>query len=140
MNSSAPDSVVQPRALRFNSNLSALTYDTTNVDLSDEPHFKWLNAQRTSYREEKYVNRDETSQAMEQGKNYRDRQKTSRIRSAIQQDSSLSSSARQIEVVTLNTQTTLRGRVGSQEEKQRLGEIAIKAGRLENVSNQIEVR
>ena len=134
-----PDSVVQPRALRFNSARNGLIYDTQNVDLDDEPRFKW-NATRTAYREEKYVNRDETSEAMEQGSNYRDRQSTSRILSAIRTDSRLSNSARQIHVTTLNAQTTLRGRVGSAAEKRILGEIAVKASRLENVSNQIEVR
>ena len=137
---SVPDSVVQPRALRFNAGRTGLTYDTSNVNLDDEPRFKWLNSRRTSYKEEQYVNRDKTSEAMDQGANFRDRQKTSRILSAIRTDSRLSASARNIQVVTQNAQTTLRGRVGSAAEKRILGEIAVQAGRLENVSNQIEVR
>ena len=139
-NGSAADSVVQPRALRFNPTTTALTYDTNNSNLADEPRFKWTNSQRTSYREEQYVNRDETRQSMEQGANFRDRQKTSRIQSAIRKNSFLSSSARQVRVVTLNAQTTLVGQVGSEEEKRRIGQIAIEAGRLENVSNLIQVR
>jgi osmotically-inducible protein OsmY len=42
--------------------------------------------------------------------------------------------------VTLNAQTTLRGHVNTIEGKRRIGEIAMKAGRPENVSNQLQVR
>lgn len=70
----------------------------------------------------------------------RDRQKTDRITQAIQAHSSLSSRARHIKVVTLNSQTTLDGRVSRAEDKSRIGEIAAAAGRPENVSNLLEVR
>ena len=58
----------------------------------------------------------------------------------IQADPTLSTTAKEIEVVTLNAQTTLRGHVNSVEGKQRIGEIAAKSGRAENVSNLLEVR
>jgi hypothetical protein len=40
----------------------------------------------------------------------------------------------------MNAQTTLRGHVNSIEGKYKIGEIAKKAGRPENVSNLLEVR
>jgi osmotically-inducible protein OsmY len=78
--------------------------------------------------------------AMDQGANFRDEQKTLRIQQAIQADPSLSANAKNIEVVTMNAQTTLRGHVNSIEGKYKIGEIAKKAGRPENVSNLLEVR
>lgn len=151
-------STIQPRALRFNSARNGLVLDNSLAELADEPHFKWLNGSRTSYKEEPYVNRDvlegnnnrigETGQkrtnrtgaSMEQGQNFRDQEKTSHIKQAIAADSSLSASARNVEVVTLNAQTTLRGRVSRAADKQRIGEIAANAGRPENVSNLIIVK
>ena len=153
-----PLSTIQARALRFNAARNGLVLDNSLAELADEPHFKWLNASRTSYKEEPYVNRDvaegdnnrlgETGQPrtnrtgapMEQGQNYRDKEKTSRIQRAIQADPSLSASARNVQVVTLNAQTTLRGHVSRAADKQRIGEIAASAGRPENVSNLVEVR
>jgi sporulation protein YlmC with PRC-barrel domain len=154
----SPLSTIQPRALRFNSARNGLVLDNSLAELADEPHFKWLNASRTSYKEESYVNRDvaegndnrlgETGQQrtnrtgapMEQGQSYRDKQKTRSIQRAIQADSSLSASARNVQVVTLNAQTTLRGHVSRAADRQRIGEIAANAGRPENVSNLVEVR
>ena len=153
-----PLSTIQPRALRFNPARNGLVLDNSLAELADEPHFKWLNGSRTSYKEEPYVNRDvlngnnnrigETGQKrtnrtgapMEQGQNFRDEQKTSAIKQAIMADSSLSASARDVQVVTLNAQTTLRGHVGRAADKQRIGQIAANAGRPENVSNLVEVR
>ena len=77
---------------------------------------------------------------MAQGQNFRDEQKTSRILQAIQADPALSANAKNVEVVTLNAQTTLRGHVNTAEGKRKIGEIAAKAGRPENVSNLLEVR
>ena len=132
--------------------------DDTKADVAGEPRFRWLNRSRTSYQEEQYVNRDveadkglhskQNAQAgkvrnatpMEQGENFRDEQKTARIKQAIQADPSLSANAKNVEVVTHNAQTTLRGHVNSAEGKRRIGEIAAKAGRAENVSNLLEVR
>ena len=71
-----------------------------------------------------------------QGANFRDVQKTGKINQGVQS----TSNANNVQVTTLNAQTTLRGRVNSVAEKDKIGEIARQAGRPENVSNQIEVR
>jgi osmotically-inducible protein OsmY len=112
----------------------------------------------TAFEQESYVNRaveadhsvhsKQNSQSglvdsallMEQGKNFQDEEKTARIKQEIQADPTLSVTAKEIEVATLNGQTTLRGNVNTAEGKKRIGDIAAKEGRPENVSNFLEVR
>ena len=153
-----PRSVIQPRALRFNVANNGLILDESKAEFAGEPHFKWLDGGSTAFQQESYVNREVAADhgvhsrqnrrsglinsaiLMEQGKSFRDEQKTARINQAIQADPTLSATAKEIEVVTLNAQTTLRGHVNTPEGKRRIGDIAAKAGRPENVSNLLEVR
>jgi sporulation protein YlmC with PRC-barrel domain len=155
---SSSRSVIQARALKFNGAKDGLILDSSMAELAGEPHFRWVNGSKTGYQEEAYVNREveaddglhsrQSAQKgivkraipMEEGDSFRDEEKTARIKRAIQADASLSSNAKNVEVVTLNAQTTLRGHVNTIEGKQRIGAIAMKAGRSENVSNLIEVR
>jgi sporulation protein YlmC with PRC-barrel domain len=139
--------VVQARALRYTANKDALILDDTQVQLDGEPRFRWSDSSQTAYREEQYVNRagsvdGKTMRAagMEQGDDFRDRQKTALIRERLQSASGLSSSGRAVQVATLNAQTTLRGQVSTEAEKAQIGQIAKQAGRAENVSNLITVR
>ena len=154
----SPRSVIQSRALRFNPSKNALILDNSAAELAGQPHFKWLHGSQTAFEQESYVNRKveadvglhsrqnaqegivKSATPMEQGQNFRDEQKTGRILQAIQADPRLSANAKNVEVVTLNAQTTLRGHVNSAEGKRKIGEIAAKAGRPENVSNLLEVR
>ena len=154
----SPQSVIQARALKFNVANNGLILSDSQTELSGEPHFKWLDGGSTAFKQESYVNREveadhsvHSSQnrqsglvnsdlVMEQGKNFRDEQKTARIKQDIQADPILSATAKEIEVVTLNSQTTLRGNVNTAEGKNRIGDIAAKEGRPENVSNLPEVR
>ena len=154
----SPRSVIQPRALRFNPSNNALILDNSAVELAGQPHFKWSDANQTAFEQESYVNRKvgaddglhsrqnaqegivKTATPMKQGQNFRDEQKTSRILQAIQADPALSANAKHVEVVTLNAQTTLRGHVNTADGKRKIGEIAAKVGRPENVSNLLEVR
>ena len=154
----SPRSVIQSRALRFNPSRNALILDNSAVELAGQPHFKWVHGNQTAFQQESYVNRKvgaddglhsrqnaqegivKTATPMKQGQNFRDEQKTSRILQAIQADPALSANAKNVEVVTLNAQTTLRGHVNTAEGKRKIGEIAAKAGRPENVSNLLEVR
>lgn len=150
--------VVQPGALRFNESKNGLVLEERSHELAGEPRFRWLNGSRTAYQEEAYVNREveadkglhskqsvregivRKSIPMDEGESFRDEQKTARIKQAIQADSSLTAHCKNVEVVTLHSQTTLRGHVNSIESKQRIGAIAMQVGRPENVSNLIEVR
>jgi len=148
--------IIQPRSLTYNTAGSALVMDENYNDLAGEPNFKWLNA--TSFQQESYVNREVQAnrgrhsqqnanagivsgvRVMEQGEAFRDREKTAFIKQSIQADRGLSANAKNVEVVTLHSQITLRGHVNTVEDKRRIGEIAAKAGRPENVSNLLEVR
>jgi len=155
---SSARSVIQARALKFNGAKDGLILDSTMAELAGEPHFRWVNGSRTSYQEEAYVNREVKADKglhseqneqdgkvrnaipMEEGESYRDDEKTRRINTAIQADPTLSANAKNVEVVTLNAQTTLRGHVNTAADKERIGAIAMKAGRSANVSNLLEVR
>jgi sporulation protein YlmC with PRC-barrel domain len=150
--------MIQSRALKYNAGHSGFVLDNTKAEQAGEPRFKWLGGSLDSFQQESYVNREvQTNQsrnskqnvqkgnashvhAMEEGESFRDEQKTRLILQAIQADPNLSANAKNVEVVTLHAQTTLRGHVNTVEGKRRIGEIAMKAGRPENVSNQLQVR
>jgi len=151
-------SIIQARSLRYNAGKDAIVLDSTHAEIAGEPKFKWLNNSKTSFQQQSYVNREveaddglhsrqnarsgmiRKATPMEEGENFRDEQKTARIKQAIQADPSLSANAKNIEVVTFQAQTTLRGHVNTAEGKTRIGAIAAGAGRPENVSNLLEVR
>lgn len=139
---------------------SAAAYSDKNRVAAVMRHYglqPWFYLEGQSYREESFVNRklkadhgpdsrqnaeasiDSKATAMQQGANFRDVQKTNLIKQRIQADPRLSASVKNVLVITLNAQTTLRGHVNSHEERRKIGEIAMKAGRPENVSNQLEV-
>jgi sporulation protein YlmC with PRC-barrel domain len=150
--------IIQARALRYNASHNGLVLDKTFAQVKTEPHYKKMAGTRDSFEEEKFVNRKVQSDrglhskqnaqagivshatSMPQGANFRDVEKTSQINQAIQAHPRLSAHAKNIEVVTLNAQTTLRGHVTSLADKLEIGKIAAKAGRQENVSNLLEVR
>ena len=150
--------VIQAQALRFNDSATMLILNDSLVGLPDEPHFKWVSGARTAFQQESYVNRnvqtddgleaekngDPTSVnhsiAMESGDSFRDEKKTRLIRELIRTDSSLSANSVEVEVVTLNAQTTLRGHVHSEADRRKIGQLAEKHWRSENVSNLPEVR
>ena len=154
----SPRSSVQARALKFNSARDGLILDDNMAELAGEPHFKWTNDKKKSFKQEAYVNREveadnghhskqnakegivSKSTSIEKGQNYRDEEKTRTILALIQAEPKLSATAKDIEVVTLNGQTTLRGHVDRTADKKKIGEIAMKAGQPENVSNLLEVR
>ncbi|MFZ4766250.1 MAG: PRC-barrel domain-containing protein [Roseimicrobium sp.] len=151
-------SIIQARSLKYSAGKSALVLDSSHAEIAGEPRFNWLNSGKTSFEQQSYVNREveadkglhsqqneqsgmvSNAKSMEQGENFRDEQKNARINQAIQADPKLSANAKDIEVVTHNAQTTLRGHVNTAEDKARIGAIAAAAGRPENVSNLLEVR
>jgi sporulation protein YlmC with PRC-barrel domain len=149
--------ILQARALRYNAKNNGLILNESLKTLKGEPSLQWVGSSRQSFREESFVNRklkadhgrdstqnaeasiDSKTTAMQQGADFRDVQKTNLIKQRIQADPRLSAIAKNVLVITLNAQTTLRGHVNSDEERRKIGEIAMKAGRPENVSNQLEV-
>ena len=142
-NFATPRRVIAPRSLRFNAAKNGLILDQSLDAVEGKPRFQWLNGERTAFKQETYVNREveaDRGAQLAQGENFRDTQKTNRIKQAIQADPSLSASAKAVDVATLHARTTLRGTVTTAQEKQRIGQIAAKVGRGENISNLIEVR
>lgn len=151
-------SVIQARALKFNAARDGLLLDVSKQAFKEEPRFKWTYGTRGDFKQESFVNRavaandgvntQQNVQAgivgtytpLAQGSSFRDVDKTYRIYAAMRADASLSQTAQNVEVGTLNGQTTLRGNVNTAEGKRTIGAIAAAAGRPENVSNLLEVR
>jgi hyperosmotically inducible periplasmic protein len=75
---------------------------------------------------------------LDQGNRRSDVETTARIRSAIVENDRLSSSAKNVKIITRDGQVTLRGPVATEEEKQIIAEVAARSapGR---VTNQLEV-
>jgi hyperosmotically inducible protein len=85
-------------------------------------------------------NKDLGSPTADQQKmNPSDRAITQKIRKAVHDDSSLSTYAHNIKIITQNGKVTLRGPVRSEEEKNNLQEIAVAVAKPENVTNELEV-
>ncbi len=155
---STDKSVIQARALRFNAARNSLILDVSAQAFKDEPRFKWSGANKGDFNQEKYANtavadnegvntkqnvqegKASTYTPLAQGTSFRDVDKTHRIYADMRADPSLSEHAQNVEVGTLNGQTTLRGHVNTEAGKQTIGRIAARAGRPENVSNLLEVK
>lgn len=140
---SLPPRVLQARSLRYNRSKNGLIWDASYIDIADKPLFQWNGSDKKSFQQENFVNREEAAgspgKPLRQGSDARDRDKTARIRAAIQADPSLSGAAKNVEIATWHSLTTLRGNVPTSAIRQKIGEIAQNAGRPENVSNLIQV-
>jgi hyperosmotically inducible protein len=85
-------------------------------------------------------NKDQTPPTADQQKmNAADRAITQKIRKAIHQDTSLSTYAHNIKVITQDGKVTLRGPVRSEDEKSNLQAKAVAVAGEENVTNQLEI-
>jgi hyperosmotically inducible protein len=85
-------------------------------------------------------NKDQTSPTADQQKmNASDREITQKIRKAIHEDTSLSTYAHNIKIITQDGKVTLRGPVRSEEEKTNLEAKAVSVAGQGNVTNQLEV-
>jgi hyperosmotically inducible periplasmic protein len=85
-------------------------------------------------------NKDQTSPTADQQKiNPTDRAITQKIRKAVHGDTSLSSYAHNIKIITQDGKVTLRGPVRSEEEKSNLQAKAVAVAGEQNVTNQLEI-
>jgi osmotically-inducible protein OsmY len=85
-------------------------------------------------------NKDQTSPTADQQKmNPADRAISQKIRKAIHDDTSLSTYAHNIKIITQDGKVTLRGPVRSEEERNNLQAKAVAVAGAENVTNQLEV-
>ena len=156
-------SVIPPTALRFNSEHDRLRLDTTKEGLRDAPHFKsgeWPDfAQRDytagvyrAYKQDAYLGRDadnaarntrdrndRTLTAADQGNSAGDVTLTRDIRRGVVAIDGLSVNGKNVKIVTVNGQVTLRGPVGTAEEKVKIADIANRVAGAANVDNQLEV-
>lgn len=86
--------------------------------------------------------RDRDSMAktpMNQGESEADRTTTQRIRQAIMADTSLSTNAKNIKIITANGVVTLRGPVGSTSEKDAIAKKVKDLAGVNRVDNQLEI-
>jgi hyperosmotically inducible periplasmic protein len=85
-------------------------------------------------------NKDQTAPTADQQKvNPTDRVITQKIRKAVHDDTSLSTYAHNIKIITQDGKVTLRGPVRSEDEKNNLQAKAVTVAGQENVSNQLEI-
>ncbi len=82
---------------------------------------------------------DQTLTPLKQGNSKTDVATTAQIRKEIIADKNMSVNARNVKIITIDGQVTLRGPVKSAEEKRLLGEIAERSLHSGNVDNQLEV-
>ena len=86
------------------------------------------------------TNKDQIPPTADQQKmNSSDRPITQKIRKSIHQDTSLSTYAHNIKVITQDGKVTLRGPVRSEDEKSNLQAKAVAVAGAENVTNLIEI-
>ena len=85
-------------------------------------------------------NKDQTNPTADQQKiNPTDRAITQKIRKAVHDDTSLSTYAHNIKIISQNGKVTLRGPVRSEDEKSNLQAKAVAVAGRENVTNQLKV-
>jgi sporulation protein YlmC with PRC-barrel domain len=131
-------SIVPAMALSFNEKRDALLLDDTKEQYADEPRYVFTEAafgNAATSREEAYSG-PRTDVALEQGGSSRDINRTVQIYRGIR---AAGINNRHVEIGTLNGRVTLRGWAYSNDDRQRMGTIAIGASRLELVDNQITV-
>ena len=131
-------SIVPAMALSFNAKRDALLLDDTKPEYADEPRYIFTEAAygNESYSHQESYKGPRTNVALEQGGSYRDIDRTARIYQGIR---AARVNGRHVELGTLNGRVTLRGWAYSEDDKRRMGEIAIAASTLELVDNQIVV-
>lgn len=131
-------SIVPAVALDYNAKRDGLLLDDTKREFADEPRYIYTPAafgQAAYYHRESYTG-PKTYVALEQGGSYRDIDTTVLINREIR---AAKVNGRNVEVGTKDERVTLRGWVYTEEDKRRIGEIAIAAARVELVDNQITV-
>ena len=157
-------SMAPPAAFQFNPDHDNLRLDATKETLVNAPHFKssewpdssdttYYNSVYNAYHARPYYNADAVAgtelsrrhevnapNPLNQSNAKEDLERTRAIRKEIVSEKNLSLDAHNVKITTVNGRLTLRGTVNSDEEKQRIGEIAnkIEDGR-NTVDNQLEV-
>jgi len=82
---------------------------------------------------------DRTLTSEDQSEKKADRELTQKIRKAVVEDDSLSTSAHNVKIITVDGMVTLRGPVKSAEERNAVGAKALKIAGAGKVKNQLEI-
>lgn len=82
---------------------------------------------------------DKTLTPFDQSESEADRTLTQRVRQSIVGDDSLSTTAKNVKIITINGVVTLRGPVKSEEERSRIVAAAQQIAGKNNVQNQLEI-
>ncbi len=161
-------SAVPPAALRHTPDRDTLQLDASKEMLSASPHFKanqWPDFGQPgyagdvyrAYKVEPYFTSDATTDPDNTRINVRDRQDqnltplnqgsskadvatTAQIRKEILATKNMSVNAKNVKIITIDGQVTLRGPVNTAEEKRLIREIADRSAHTGDVDNQLEVR
>lgn len=131
-------SIVPAMALSFNPARDGLLLDDTKEEYADEPRYvqtEAANGQDAHFQRESFQGQ-QTAGPLEQGTGYRDMDRTMLIARNVR---AAKLRGQRVEIGTVNGQVTLRGHVKNEEDKRRVGEIAVAASRVELVNNQIIV-
>jgi hyperosmotically inducible protein len=158
-------SAVPPQAFQSNLENDRLTLDTTKETLVDAPHFKsteWeyvnepehLKKVYNAYDVEPYFTmrnadnternvRDRSGDTMtpfDQGNSSTDLDTTAQIRKSVLTIDNLSINGKNVKIITVNGQVTLRGVVNSEDEKHQIADAAAKVAAADKIDNQLEVK
>ncbi len=80
-----------------------------------------------------------TKTAGDQSENEADRTITQNVRKAINEDDSLSTNGKNVKIITVDGEVTLRGPVKSEKEKTNIASKAKQIAGVKNVDNQLEI-
>jgi sporulation protein YlmC with PRC-barrel domain len=157
---------IPPQKFTFNSERDALQLAATKQELSSNPRFKrnewpdfnnpaYASGVYQAYRVEPYfgkrVDADNTGRnvrdrdekrltPLDQGTSESDLDITRRIRKQLMDTEGLSTSARNVKIITQNGRVTLRGPVNSEEERKRIEKIAQEFAQPVQIANDLEVK
>ncbi len=109
---------------------SPRSYDNTNGSSATEPDNTGRNVRDRS---------DATLTPLDQGGNQADRDLTRNLRRAITSNDQLSTTAKNIKIITTNGRVTLRGPVNTEQEKQTIEGIVKQTG-VSSMDDQLEVK
>jgi hypothetical protein len=156
-------SAVPPSAFSFNEATNALQLDVSKETLAQSPHFtssQWPDLSQPGYTTGIYqaynvhpyfaYDADNTGRnvrdrnthsltPLDQGNGQSDIDLTAQIRKEIMRDSNLSVNAQNCKIITQDGRVTLRGAVNSEDEKNRITEIANHVASAGYVNNQLDV-
>jgi hyperosmotically inducible protein len=156
-------SAVPPSAFSFNEATNALRLDVSKDTLANSPHFnsrQWPDLSQPGYTTGIYhaynvhpyfaYDADNTGRnvrdrnthsltPLDQGNSQSDIDLTAQIRKEVMKDGDLSSNAHNCKIITQDGRVTLRGPVNSEDEKNRIAEIANRVASAGYVNNQLDV-